>query len=77
MHVIPQSWSHWHILISVFPSIGLVIALGFYIAGFVKRNDLVKRVCLILFGLLALLFLWKLPSAAHANVPAKAAPSAT
>ncbi len=55
MHLIPQSWSHWHILISVFPSIGLVIALGFFIAGFVKRNDLVRRVCLILFGLLALL----------------------
>ena len=29
MHVIPQSWSHLHILISVFPFFGLVIVLGF------------------------------------------------
>jgi hypothetical protein len=63
MYLIPQSWSHWHILISVFPSVGLVIVLGFYIAalrtrndvGFRTRNDVVRRACLVMFGLLALL----------------------
>jgi uncharacterized membrane protein len=44
-----------HILISVFPSIGLVFVLGFYIAGFATDDDFVRRTCLVLFGLLALL----------------------
>jgi len=55
MHLIPQSWSHLHILISVFPSIGLLFLLGFYVAGFVTGNDGVRRTCLMLFGLLGLL----------------------
>jgi uncharacterized membrane protein len=55
MHLIPQSWSHVHILISVFPTVGLVFVLGFYIAGFTTDNDFVRQTCLVLFGLLALL----------------------
>ena len=55
MHVIPQSWSHLHILVSVFPSFGLVFVLGFYIAGLLTGNDGIKRTCLVLLGLLALL----------------------
>jgi uncharacterized membrane protein len=55
MHLIPASWSHLHILVSVFPSCGLMFVLGFYIAGFVTKNEGVKRACLALFGLLALL----------------------
>jgi hypothetical protein len=55
MHLIPQSWSHLHILVSVFPSVGLVFVLGFYITGFLANNDGIKRTCLVLFGILALL----------------------
>jgi uncharacterized membrane protein len=55
MHVIPQSWSHLHILVSVFPSFGPVFVLGFYITGFLTDNDGIKRTCLVLFGMLALL----------------------
>src|ERR1700693_5719084 len=55
MHLIPQSWAHLHILVSVFPSFGLVCVLGFYIAGFLTDNDVIKRTCLVLFPLLALL----------------------
>jgi len=55
MHLIPQSWSHLHILISVFPSVGLVIVLGFYIAAIRTGSDFVRRTCLVLFGFLALL----------------------
>src|SRR3954470_21871612 len=55
MHVIPQSWSHLHILVSVFPSIGLVLALGVYISGFRTGSDFVRQTCLVLFVLLALL----------------------
>ncbi|HEY6259298.1 MAG TPA: DUF2231 domain-containing protein [Xanthobacteraceae bacterium] len=57
MHVIPQSWSHWHILISVFPSFGLLFVLGFYIAGLRTSNTGVKRTCLFVIGMLALLSL--------------------
>jgi uncharacterized membrane protein len=55
MHLIPQSWSHLHILVSVFPSFGLVCVLGFYIAGLVADNSVTKRTCLVLFAVLALL----------------------
>src|SRR5262245_40453038 len=55
MHVIPQSWSHFHILVSLFPSIGLIFALGLYVAAFVTKSDTMKRSCLYVFGILSLL----------------------
>src|SRR5258708_25206715 len=55
MHLIRQFWSHLPILVSVFPSCGLMFVLGFYIAGFITNNDGMKRASLALFGLLALL----------------------
>jgi uncharacterized membrane protein len=53
--VIPQSWSHVHILVSVFPPFGLVFVLGFWIAGFHANNDGIRRTCLVLLGMLGLL----------------------
>jgi uncharacterized membrane protein len=55
MHLIPQSWSHVHILVSVFPSVGLVFVLGFYITALATKNEVIKRSCLVLFGILAVL----------------------
>src|SRR5262249_48180228 len=55
MHLIPQSWSHLHILVSVFPSVGLVFVLGFYIIALATKNEVIKRSCLVLFGILAVL----------------------
>ena len=55
MHLIPQSWPHLHILVGVFPSFGIIFVLGFYIAGFLTDNNGVKRTCLVLFAMLALL----------------------
>jgi hypothetical protein len=55
MHLIPQSWSHLHMLVSVFPSFGLVCVLGFYLAGLLTDNIVTKRTCLVLIVLLALL----------------------
>jgi uncharacterized membrane protein len=55
MHLIPQSWSHLHMLVSVFPSFGLVCVLGFYLAGLLTDNMVTKRTCLVLLVLLALL----------------------
>lgn len=55
MHVIPQSWSHLHILIGVFPSVGFVLVLGVYIAGLRTGDDFTRRTCLALFGMLGLL----------------------
>jgi uncharacterized membrane protein len=55
MHLIPQSWSHLHILVSVFPSVGLIFALGFYITAFFTNNEAMKRSCLVAFGVLGLL----------------------
>jgi uncharacterized membrane protein len=55
MHLIPQSWSHLHILVSVFPSFGLVFVLCFYIPAILTDNNGIKRTCLVLFAMLALL----------------------
>jgi uncharacterized membrane protein len=55
MHLIPHSWSHLHILVSVFPSVGLVFALGFYIAAIATKNELMKRTGLAALGILAIL----------------------
>ena len=55
MHLIPQSWSHVHILVGVFPSIGFLLGLGFYIAGLRTGNDFLRRASLALFALLGLL----------------------
>jgi uncharacterized membrane protein len=55
MHLIPQSWSHLHILVSVLPSVGLVFVLGFYVAALAANNEVMKRSCLVLLGLLGLL----------------------
>src|ERR1700730_15415673 len=54
MHLIPQSWSHLHILVSVFPSVGLIFALGFYVTAFFTDNEAMKRSCLVAFGILGL-----------------------
>ena len=55
MHLIPHSWAHLHILVSVFPSVGLVFVLGFYVAAFRTENETLKRTCLLVFGILGLL----------------------
>jgi len=57
MHLIPASWAHFHILVTVFPSVGLVFVLGAYLAGMITGNEGLKRVCLGLFVLLGLLVL--------------------
>jgi uncharacterized membrane protein len=55
MHLIPQSWPHIHILVSVFPSVGLVFVLGFHAAAAFTRNNVMARSSLAAFGILALL----------------------
>jgi uncharacterized membrane protein len=55
LHLIPESSSHWHILISVFPSVGLVFLLGLYITALIANNEVMKRTSLAFFALFALL----------------------
>ena len=55
MHLIPASWSHLHILVSVFPSVGLLFVLGFYIVSLRTNNEAMKRACLTVLGVLGLL----------------------
>lgn len=55
MYLIPHTWSHWHMLLSVFPPFGLLFTLGFYVAGLRTGNDVIKRTCLVVLVGLALL----------------------
>jgi uncharacterized membrane protein len=55
MHLIPESWAHFHMLVSVFPSVGLLIVMGVYVSGLATNNVGMKRVCLALLGILGVL----------------------
>jgi uncharacterized membrane protein len=55
MHLIPASWSHFHLLVSVFPSVGLIFAIGFYIAAMRTHNAMAQKVCLFVFSGLAVI----------------------
>jgi hypothetical protein len=55
VHWIPQSWPHLHILVSMFPSVGLIFLLGIYVTSLITDNETMKRSCLVLFVLDALL----------------------
>jgi len=55
MHLIPQSWSHLHLLVSVFPSVGLIFLLGFYLSAIFTANQGMKLSCLVGFVVLGLL----------------------
>src|SRR5580765_564748 len=55
LHIIPDTWSHLHMLVSVFPLVGLLFVVGFYVAAIVTNNDRQKRTCLLAIGLIALL----------------------
>jgi uncharacterized membrane protein len=55
MHLIPQSWSHFHILVSVFPSCGFLFVIGLYVTSLIANNDGLKRTCLYLFVFMGLL----------------------
>src|SRR6516225_6918863 len=55
MHLIPQSSSHFHLLVSIFPAIRLIFMLGFYATAFATNNEAMKRSCLVLFATLGLL----------------------
>src|SRR5215467_8235088 len=54
LHVIPQSWPHWHILVSLLPSVGLFFSLCLYGLGMYADKDIIKRTCLIAFVVVAL-----------------------
>src|ERR1700712_351522 len=55
MHLIPASWSHFHLLVSVFPSVGLIFAIGFFVTALVNKNAAMQRIGLFVFGGLAVL----------------------
>ena len=55
MHLIPESWAHLHMLVSVFPSVGLLIVMGAYVSALSMNNEGMKRVSLGLLGILGVL----------------------
>ena len=38
MHLIPDTWAHFHMLVGVFPLVGLIFVLGFYVTSIVTGN---------------------------------------
>lgn len=85
MHLIPANWSHFHMLISVFPSVGLLFAIGFYVVAVATGNGRMQKLCLFVFGGLAVLGLPTYLSGEHSiaalasrpNIPEGAAEAHT
>ena len=55
MDLIPTTGPHLHILLNHFPSVGMVIALGLFLASYCLKSEDVRRSSLVLFLLLGLL----------------------
>ncbi len=51
----PQVWSHIHIILNHFPTVGFVFAMFFFIYGLVRNNDVMKRGGLVTFVICAIL----------------------
>ena len=77
MHIIPASWSHLHILVTVFPSVGLIFVLCVYTAGLALNNEATKRISLVLIALLGLLAIPTYLSGVGAIEAASALPDVT
>jgi uncharacterized membrane protein len=50
----PQAWSHVHMILNHFPTVGWVTALTFYVIALVANNDGLKRASLAVFVILAI-----------------------
>src|SRR5258705_3586159 len=50
----PQAWSHAHMILNHFPTVGWVMALTFYVIALVANNDALKRAGLAVFVILAI-----------------------
>jgi len=50
----PQAWSHVHMILNHFPTVGWVTALTFYLIALVANNDGLKRASLAVFVTLAI-----------------------
>lgn len=57
MGLIPDSGPHLHILLNHFPSVGVVVALGLFLASLYLKNTVLQRTSLVFFLLLGLLAL--------------------
>jgi len=50
-----QIWSHVHMILNHFPTVGFVFALGFYIVALVRNDVVMKRTSLVVFVICAIL----------------------
>jgi uncharacterized membrane protein len=55
MHLIPDNWTHFHMLVSVFPSVGLLFAIGLFATSMVTGNGTMQKVGLFVMGGLGVL----------------------
>jgi len=51
----PQLWSHVHMILNHFPTVGLVVTLVFYLAALFMNNDVMKRGSLAAFAICGIL----------------------
>jgi len=51
----PQAWSHVHMILNHFPTVGFVITLAFFIFGLLRNNAVIQRTCLAAFTICGIL----------------------
>lgn len=50
-----MDWTHVHLLLNHFPTVGMIVGLGVYLYGLAVKSDEVKRISLVVFFFIALL----------------------
>ncbi len=50
-----MDWTHVHLLLNHFPTVGMIVALGVFLYGLAVNSDEVKRISLVAFFFIALL----------------------
>jgi uncharacterized membrane protein len=51
----PQAWSHVHLILNHFPTVGFVMTLAFYLVGLIANNNALKRGALAAFVMCSIL----------------------
>jgi uncharacterized membrane protein len=51
----PQAWSHVHLILNHFPTVGFVMTLAFYLVGLIANNNALKRGTLAAFVMCSIL----------------------
>jgi uncharacterized membrane protein len=69
-----MNWTHAHLLLNHFPTIGMIIGLGVFIVALALKSDDLKRASLVIFFMIALLAIFAFITGTSAKLALENAP---